>query len=272
MRERRKDEYGNDLDSWSGYGEPLYTDDGKPVMCGTGVVTPAEFFKIRVLIRERINPFTRRGVRAGTYLLNPVLKCGRCKGPMHGGGGKYHCSTRSARGPAVCAGVVSLKDRLDGAVEAAWIGHVSALEPDDDRLYEIGRHWLKFTDPETEGQVTHAREALERAQERLTELQDRYWNPPATGYRMSEADYERQALRLSKTIEDLEKTVKALSATADVPALLDAEQIREAWESADLHMRRVLLRAVFPKGIVLRPATRRGDLTPISERLDFDPA
>lgn len=267
IRERQVDEYGNKLDTWAGYGEPLYRDDGTPVTCGTGVITPAEYFKIRVLIRERVNPFTRKGKRAGTYLLNPVLRCGRCNGPMHGGGGKYHCSTRVSRGVAVCAGVVSSADRLQATVEDMWLTHVAALEPDDPELYEIGRHWLQFADPETEQRVQHSRDALDRTQERLTELQDRYWNPPPGAFRMTAEEFERQALRLSVTIEDLKRVVSSLGANADVSALVDIDQLRAAWSDADLTLKRVLLRATWPQGIRLKPATRRGDPTPIRDRL-----
>jgi DNA invertase Pin-like site-specific DNA recombinase len=271
LRERNVDEYGNPLGTWKGYGEPMYTPDGEPLMCGQGVITPGEFFRIRAMVRERSNPFDRKGKRAGTYQSNGTARCGRCYGPLHGGGGKYHCSTRAQRGPSVCAGVATLAERLDGALETAWINHVSALEPDDDRLFDIGRELLDFADPESAARREHMKTTLEAAEARSQRLEDHYWNPPEGITPMPESTYLRQREGLARTIADGRKALAVVDRTADVSVLLDADHLRVAWEGADLLLRRRLLRAVFPNGVAVRGATRRGDSTPIHERLDFNP-
>ena len=54
-----------------------------------------------------------------------------------------------------------------------------------------------------------------------------------------------------------------------VPEVADA--LREAWQAAGMADRRMLLRcALGENGIMVRPAARQGDPTPILERLEFD--
>lgn len=269
-RERHADEYGNPLDRWSDFGDPVYNDDGTPLMCGQGVITPAEYFKIRALIRSRVAVATsKRGVRVGTYLLSASLRCGRCFGQMHGSDRKYHCYARHNSGIAICKGLSTLSNRADVAVSDRWLAYVSNLNPEDPQLVEIGRHWMAFADPESEAGIQHARESLASAQNRLEELSDRYWNPPVSGHRISTEEYDRQANRLTSTIAELSRALRELSVTVDVSALLEPQYLVEAWEGSDVETKRVLIKAVWPNGIVLLPPKARGDKSPIDGRLDF---
>ncbi|WP_354432381.1 recombinase family protein [Streptomyces sp. FZ201] len=65
VRRRKTDEHGNPLDSWEGYGEPLRDETGEVIMCGKGVVTPGEWFKIKALIAERTDDRWAKG-KAGS--------------------------------------------------------------------------------------------------------------------------------------------------------------------------------------------------------------
>ncbi|MFM9680483.1 recombinase family protein [Streptomyces brasiliscabiei] len=119
VRRRRTDEHGNFLDSWEGYGEPLRDQQGRIVMCGTGVVTPDEWFRIKALIAERTDERWAKGKPAAKYLGTGTYRCGRmrdkegsgtlerCGGPMSHRGG-----TLPVRGPAD-AGKVGLRGRRD---------------------------------------------------------------------------------------------------------------------------------------------------------------
>jgi len=265
-RERHVDEHGNALGTWKGYGDPLYDAKGRPVICGKGVITPAEWFRVKQLISERTNPFAGVGRRKATYLLTRILRCGRCGGHMSGGGGKYHCSTRQQRGASVCTGVSTVAGRVDDAVSGAWVGHVSTLGPEDAALYEIGRRWRVFSDPEAAAKQENTRAALEAAEARLQSLDDAYYNP--VGAPMSEARYTRQADALATTIESLSAELAVIEKESDAIPSVDPEYLREAWEQSNFDTKRFLLACVFTS-ITVTPATGRGDQRPIHERLVF---
>ncbi|MGO4419953.1 recombinase family protein, partial [Streptomyces sp. MCAF7] len=179
VRRRKMDEHGDALDSWAGYGEPLRDETGEIVICGTGVVTPAEWFKIKALIAERTDKRWAKGKSEGKYLGTGSYRCGRmrdkkgtgelepCGGPMSHRGGRYRCEVRQTRGKSICEGVVTLAHRVDHAVGQAWTNHIAALEPDDPVVTEIARRWLAFADPETQAKKEEARKALEAAQMRV---------------------------------------------------------------------------------------------------------
>lgn len=268
---RKSDEFGNPLDEWENIGEPAYDSAGNPIMCGEGVISPAEHFKIKAMMRARTNDnATRRGKPIGTYTLSPILRCGRCYGVMTGGDQRYHCAARERFGAGVCVGISSLSKRIDQVVFDAWLSHVNALEPDSDELYEIGRRWMRFSDPESEAAMLRVKDSLRNAEDRLDELSDRYWNPPVEGHRISADEYDRQAVRISATIEELKRSIDQMATTSDVSVLLNnSDELREAWNAADITERRVLLHAVWPTGIVLLPPKHQGDKRPILDRLDF---
>ena len=106
VRRRKTDEAGNFRDSWQGYGEPLRDQQGEIIMCGTGVVAPDEWFKIKALIAERTDERWAKGKPAAKYLGTGSYRCGRmrdkkgtgelerCGGPMSHRGGRYRCEVR----------------------------------------------------------------------------------------------------------------------------------------------------------------------------------
>ncbi|NYI06056.1 recombinase family protein [Allostreptomyces psammosilenae] len=278
VRERRTDEHGNPLGSWRGYGEPMLDDQGNPRICGTGVITVAEYYKIRSYIRERTNDRFGKGKPGVKYLGTSLYKCGRirvlddgteglCMGSQGQRGGMYRCQVRVTRGVSVCKGSTTLSSRVDHAVGQAWIRHVTALDPEDPVLITIGRRWLAFSDPETQAKKEHARQALEAAQRRVKKLEEDYY----LFGKLSEERYEELSSQQRATIEAMVATLEAMDAETDLSPLLDATSLREAWEDADVPTRRMLLKCTLgSKGIIIYPAKRRGDKSPILERLEFD--
>lgn len=267
-RERQTDEYGNLLEVWARNSTPLLNADSEPIMCGKGPMTPAEYFHLKAAARTRVNK-TGRGVRDSNAMVSQTLKCPFCYDRMLADGAFYRCANRRDRGPSICKGTLTGVARVDAAVSTAWVNHVSALEPDSVELYEIGRRWLRFTSPETEAMELQTADALASAQSRLTELEDRYWNPPATGHRIPAEMYERQARSIAESIGKLQSKLKEHRAKADVSVLLDADLLREAWLTADIELKKILVKAVWPSGILLLAPKFNGDRTPIAERLDF---
>ncbi|MFE9876369.1 recombinase family protein [Streptomyces sp. NPDC005784] len=278
VRRRRTDEHGNPLDIWEGYGEPLRDEMGEIVMCGTGVVTPAEWFRVKALIAERTDTRWAKGKPEGKYLGTGSYRCGRmregagsgeprlCGGRMSHRGGRYRCEVRQMRGRSVCQGVVTLADRIDRAVGQAWIDHVAALEPDNPVVIALARRWLAFAAPETQVRKEEAQKALEAARQRVRKLEDDFY----VYGKMDEERFEELSEGQRTVIESMTATLDGLDAEAALSPVT-IESLREAWKTADMADRRMLRKcALGDKGVTVRPATRQGDHTPILERLEFD--
>ncbi|MEW1633754.1 recombinase family protein [Streptomyces sp. NPDC093801] len=279
VRRRKTDEHGNPLDRWEGYGEPLRDERGEAIMCGTGVVTPGEWFMIKALIAGRTDERWAKGKPEAKYLGTGSYRCGRlrdkkgtgelesCGGPMSHRGGRYRCEVRQTRGRSICEGVVTLAGRIDHAVGQAWIHHITALEPGDPVITEIARRWIAFADPETQVKKVEAQKALEAAQRRVKKLEDDFY----VYGKMDEERFEELSEGQRAVIEGSAAILEALDAEADLSPLTRFDTLREAWEAADMVDKRMLLKcALGKKGITVKAAARQGDHTPILERLEFD--
>jgi site-specific DNA recombinase len=279
VRRRKTDEHGNPLATWEGYGEPLRNEQGEIILCGTGVVTPAEWFKIKALIAARTDDRWAKGKPEAKYLGTGSYRCGRmrgkqgtgalelCGGSMSHRGGRYRCEVRQTRGKSICEGVVTLADRIDHAVGQAWINYIIALEPHDPVIIEIAHRWLAFADPETQVKKEEAQKALEAAQKRVKKLEDDFY----VYGKVDEDRFEELSEGQRAFIESTTATLDALDAEADTTSLMQIENLREAWEGADMTDRRMLLKCALGKnGVTVSPAARQGDHTPILKRLSFD--
>ncbi|MET8856296.1 recombinase family protein [Streptomyces sp. NPDC004579] len=278
VRRRRTDEHGNFLDVWEGYGDPLRDEVGEIVLCGTGVVTPEEWFRIKVLIAGRTDTRWSRGKPEAKYLGTGSYRCGRtregngtgkgepCGGPMSHRGGRYRCQVRQTRGSSVCRGVVTLAERIDRAVGQAWVDHVAALDPDDPVVVELARRWLAFTTPEAQVRKSEAQKALDAAHQRVRKLEDDFY----VYGKMDEGRFEELSEGQRAVIEGMASTLEALDAEA-AKSPVTKRSLREAWDAADMPEKRMLLKcALGDKGITVMPAARQGDHTPILDRLEFD--
>ncbi|MFE5891296.1 recombinase family protein [Streptomyces sp. NPDC056462] len=279
VRRRKTDEHGNPLDRWEGYGEPLRDEKGDVVRCGTGVVTPAEWYRIKALIAERTDDRWAKGKPQAKYLGTGSYRCGRlrdkhgtgelepCGGPLSHRGGRYRCEVRQTRGRSVCQGVVTLANRIDQAVGQVWVNHITGLNPNDPVIIEVARRWLAFADPETQVKKEEARKAIEAAQQRVKKLEDDFY----VYGKMEEERFEELSEGQRAVIESATAALEAVDATADLALVMQTDTLRQAWESADMADRRLLLKcALGPRGIMVKPAARQGDSTPIRERLEFD--
>lgn len=244
-----------------------------------GGVTPAEWFTIKALIAERTDDRWAKGKPEAKYLGTGSYRCGRlrdkkgtgelepCGGSMSHRGGRYRCEVRQTRGKSICEGVVTLADRIDHAVGQAWIHHITALEPGDPVVIEMGRRWLAFADPETQAKKDEVRKDLEAAQRRVEKLEDDFY----VYGKMDEERFEELSEGQRAVIESTTATLEALEAEADLSPFTQVATLRAAWEVADMGDKRILLRcALGEKGVLVKPAARQGDHTPILERLVFD--
>ncbi|WP_069763410.1 recombinase family protein [Streptomyces sp. LUP47B] len=279
VRRRRTDECGNPLGSWEGYGEPLYSETGGIVSCGTGVVTTDEWFRIKALIAERTDARWAMGRPEGKYLGTGIYRCGRmrdktdsgmlepCGGPMSQRGGRYRCEVRQTRGRSVCEGLVTLAERVDRAVGQAWIDHITALEPDAPVITAIARRWTMFADPATQVKRNEVERALEAAQKRVRKLEEDFY----VYGKMDEGRFEELSEGQRAVIESASSTLEAVGAESGLSYVPQPDALKEAWGRADMVDKRMLLKcALGGTGITVMPAARQGDPSPILDRLVFD--
>lgn len=267
-RDRETDEFGNPLDKWLGWkADPLLGPDGRPVSCGTGVVTPSEWYAIR----NRFSSRTHRGRRGGHgataagKLLTGILRCPLCGVGMVSGGATYRCRTRNEGGPAACAGARTAVHRANDVVSGAWIRRISSLEADDPVLHEVARRWLNYQDPERDKRAQHLSAVLAATERRTADLEEAYF----VHGRMKSDRYECLAGALGEQMCAIRAELDELRRYADLTPLMDGVLLREAWERASLEDQRMLLRCAINKVRLLRPSGQ-GDRTPLLERLEFD--
>lgn len=286
-RERVLDEFGGFTDRWTGYGEALYDEKGEARRCGTGVVTPAEWQKIRSLIGARTRATgglaeyaaerkAGRGKPGPKYLGTGIYTCGRprnlalCGGTMNHTGNSYRCMTHEQSGNTACLGCSVSDVKIDAEVGLAWVAHVSALEPEDPVLMTIGRRWLAFSDPAVALEREAVQLALTEAQGRVQGLEDDYY----VYGKMTEERYGDLAARQREIIESLSvKAASLATASNDISALIDnADILYETWRDAPLTEKRMLLRSTLgPAGVIVAPSRGRGyHRDPIGDRLTYD--
>ena len=134
-------------------------------------------------------------------------------------------------------------------------------------ITEIARRWSASADPEARARREEAEKALAAAQWRARRLEDDFY----IYGKIDEERFEELREQQSVLIEDITATLEALNTEAGLLTPARADALREAWQAAGMADRRMLLRcALGENGIMVRPAARQGDPTPILERLEFD--
>lgn len=271
-RERMVDEFGNPIDKWPWRAEPLLGPDGRPVSCGTGVVTMTEWYAIRSKFASRAVQGIkgRHGAKQPSRLLTGILRCPFCRVGMVSGGSSgsqssYRCRTRGEGGHDACRGSRTQALRMDIEVAAAWIRRVSSLAPSDPVLQEIARRWLRYQDPELDERQRHVAAALEDAERRAAELESSYY----VHGRMDATRFGQLSGALADQIAAMRAELSELHRGSDLTPLLDGVLLAESWERAALTDKRILLRCAL-RSVTLQPPRGRGDRTPVLERIEFD--
>ncbi|WP_338932624.1 recombinase family protein [Streptomyces netropsis] len=266
-RERMLDEYGNPTGRWKHHGRPYLDENGRTVSVGQGVITPGE----RAIIEGKLAARTRpdgRGKRPAEYLLTDTLRCGRCSGPMEGGGGaarggRYHCRKWSKLGKDACLGVITLRKRVEETVTAMWWSHVSALETGDLALDAIARRWVSIKDPAKDARRKEIAAELDQVKARMEKLDHDHY----VRGKLSEERYEILNEQQVKIRMSMEAEAEELARDSDLTALVtDPETLRETWEASPLDERRELIRCALRR-VTIAPPYGRGDKTPMLERL-----
>lgn len=268
-KERKYDADGQPLDIWVPSTEPARDALGHPVVLGEGVVTPGERLRILALVEERVSRIGggATGKRRHDTLLGGILLCPRCQNTMTGSGGDhgrmYRCRIRGTYGKNACPGVVIRAPRVDAAVEAMWLSHVTALEHGDPGLDAIVRRWSVLHDPEREEQHKDLVAGLDAAKGRRELLENDYYIDGT----LTEERFRKLSAAQDSLIATLEKETARLALEADLSVFFaDGEALAEAWEESAMNDRRMLLGCVL-KSLTITAPKHSGDRAPIMERL-----
>lgn len=268
-KDRLHDEHGQPLDVWVPSSEPVRDAEGNPVVIGVGVVSPGERLRILALIEARVTKMGggSRGKRPHTTFLGGILSCPHCRKAMTGSGGDrgrmYRCRTRSVYGKDACPGVVVRAQRIDAAVEAMWLSHVSALEHGAPGLDAIVRRWAVLHDVEKEARRKEVIAGLDAAKARRDKLEHDFYVEGT----LAEDRFKTLSAEQSAVIESLDLEAAELAREADLSVFFaDGEALADAWAESTLMDRRMLLGCVL-KSLTITPARFPGDHTPILDRI-----
>ncbi|MFF7093205.1 recombinase family protein [Streptomyces rubradiris] len=276
-RERVHDSDGNPLDKWVRRSEPLLDAKGRPISCGEGVVTYAEWLKIQSilhgrtgkaaptphLMKARQNGFgTRKGTRQPKTVMGWILHCPFCDGPMSNGGYNYRCDARVSMGESACQGTSTARKRVDEAVAILWVNHILSLSPESDTIHEIARRWLNYQDPAKEQRKREVTALYDAAIERQAKLRKEYFVLGG----MDEAEFESLRREQAVIVSELKTDYDALTQENDLTPLMDPESLAAIWNAEGIEGRRALWKAAAKK-ITLKPPVKSGDRTPILDRL-----
>lgn len=165
-----------------------------------------------------------------------------------------------------CAGVVVRAERMDAAVEAMWLSHVSALEYGDPGLDAIVRRWAVLHDTEREERRKDVIAALDAAGARRDKLEHDYYVDGS----LSEIRFKKLSAEQTSVIDLLEREAGELAQQADLSLFFaDGQALMEAWEESMMPDRRMLLECVL-KSLTIAPARYQGDRTPILDRVTVE--
>lgn len=195
-----------------------------------------------------------RGKRPHTTFLGGFLSCRHCRKAMNGIGGKgnrmHRCRTRLTYGVEECPGVVVRAPRIDAAVEAMWLSHVTALD-----------HGSGGLDVEKQARREDAMAALDSAKNRRDKLEHDFY---VEGM-LAEDRFKSLWADRSAAIDSLEIEAAELVREADLSIFFpDGEALAEAWAESTIEDRRMLLGCVMTS-LTIIPARSGG--TPMLDRL-----
>ena len=177
-----------------------------------------------------------------TNLLTGLTRCYTCNRAAPVSSRSYVCSSALHSGTRCPAPGYAFRPALNDYVTHRWFARLTNAEPDDPLLKVVAERWAALTRPEETSEVQEAMAAMKAAESALERLlRDRrdglYEGPAARFFEPAYAD----AMRDYNKAQEVLRRVGA-EAGVDIGFLLDAQTAREAWESADLDLKRELLR------------------------------
>lgn len=175
-------------------------------------------------------------------LLTGLTRCDTCGRAAPVSGRSYTCTSALHGGTECSAPANAYRPPLEDYVTARWFARLTNAEPDDPLLKIVAERWAALTRPEETAEVQEAAGMLKAAESALERLlrdrRDGLYEGPAA--RFFEPAYAEAMANYNSASEVLRGA--GGDSGVDIGFLLDAETAREAWEAADLELRRELLR------------------------------
>lgn len=199
------------------------------------------------------------GPRIGkaSHLLTDLLRCAGCGAKMPTSGRSYVCNAH-AMGKPCPAPASAMRARIEEYVYREWVATVSAADVDagDPLMIAVGERWAALVAPEETEEMHEALAAVKAAEAAI----ERLANDRAKG--VYDGAMGKHFPRLVREAEELLREAQERAETltggrTDLTMFDDVNLLEEAWEAADLPMRRDLLRVAIDKITVTR-AARRG--------------
>ncbi|MFD3530269.1 recombinase family protein [Streptomyces sp. NPDC058664] len=237
----------------------IFTDSrGRRVKVGVTLISDAQREAAARALAGHAKPDAKaagaaRGKRH--HLLTDLGECASCGRAMPRMSRSYTCM--SAQGGRRCAAPASAYGpALERYVVQRWLDYLTCSEPEDPLLGIVAQRWGALTQPEETAEIEEARASLKAAEAQMERLlRDRrkglYEGPAARFFEPAWEDCNREMAEA----RELLKGVGGESAV-DITFLLEEKTAREAWETADLPMRRELLRLAIDRIRVKRVGTR----------------
>ncbi|MFI7017902.1 recombinase family protein [Streptomyces sp. NPDC050164] len=199
------------------------------------------------------------GPRVGkaSHLLTDLLRCAGCGAKMPTSGRSYVCNGH-AMGKPCPAPASAMRARIEAYVYAEWLAQVSSadVESGDPLMIAVAERWAALTAPEETEEVHEALAAVKAAEaavERLANDRAKGLYDGAMG-----KHFPRLVAEAEELLREAQERADALSGRQlDLTMFDDHNMLEEAWEAADLPMRRDLLRVAIDK-ITVTQAARRG--------------
>lgn len=242
-------------------GEKIYTGVVKPwrnpetgdtVQVCDPLITPAERSKIEQIAASRRSPHLHgyRPVRKGTALLTGLAFCAACGARMSRTGNSYVCSKAKTRTGRGCRGARALVKNLDDYVSQQWRERLerATANPEDPFLHAVADRWLRLQNPKEVSEREELRARLEDLSAKLGELEEARYIRGEFHVPGGPERYERLRARLSEQIAQVQDRLEEMGkGSVDLGGLLESDVVLEAWEAADVEMRRSLLRLAFDR-------------------------
>ncbi|MET7939617.1 recombinase family protein [Streptomyces sp. NPDC005302] len=238
----------------------IYTDaKGKRVRVGAPLISDAKRTQASRMLSGHAtpNPTVTGSARGKTiHLLTDLTRCYSCRRAAPVMSRSHSCM--STQGGAPCAAPASVyRPPLEEFVSWAWLERLTNADEEDPLLIIVAQRWGALTQPEETAEIEAARAQLKSAEatmERL--LRDRraglYEGPAARFFEPAWEDVNRDM----SEARDALKSVGG--ASVDIGFLMEPEQAREAWDAADLPMKRELLRLAIDQILIKKVSTTSG--------------
>ncbi|MCX4547292.1 recombinase family protein [Streptomyces sp. NBC_01500] len=226
----------------------IYRDPkGKRVKVGVVLVPDTEREAAVRVIKGHSKPVKTFTGKA-TNLLTGLTRC-TCGKSAPVSSRSYTCTTALHSGTACPAPASAYRPAVEGYVVNQWLARLTYADPDDPLLRVVAARWAALTKPDETAEVKEAIAVLKSAEDTLERLlRDRraglYEGPAARffepAYKDAMADYNAASSALREHG----------GVAVDITFLLNRQSALDAWEDADLEMRRDLLRLAIDRVII----------------------